>query len=365
MAAKLKILLLGEYSNYFNNLAFGLRKLGHNVVLANNGDLYKNYDRQIDISGFSDNLYINTFTRIINENLKVRQMKGFDIVQIINPNVFAAVANNLQLYKKIFRNNGNIFLSAVGDDYFWWKAYRDGKFKKSPHSGFLRDRKKDKAHWETHMGLRDANVFLAENAKAIIPGSISYAIPYKQFENCAPIILQPIPLEGIEHNTLDHTKEERLNVYHGAQLGRYGFKGTDRIDIAFENLSKHERDDLNLIRTDSIPFKEYLKMLASSHILIDQTNFIEPTMNALTTMLMGKVVLGGCEPIFMDYHRLREPPLININDDPASIVNAVLDLANDRSKMNTISDTAREYVIKNHDAVLIAKKFINCWDNYS
>ena len=46
----MKILLLGEYSNVHNTLAEGLRALGHKVVVASNGDFWKNYPRDIDLS---------------------------------------------------------------------------------------------------------------------------------------------------------------------------------------------------------------------------------------------------------------------------------------------------------------------------
>ena len=46
----MKILLLGEYSNVHATLAKGLRKLGHKVTVASNGDLWKGYERDIDLA---------------------------------------------------------------------------------------------------------------------------------------------------------------------------------------------------------------------------------------------------------------------------------------------------------------------------
>ena len=46
---KMKILLLGEYSNVHATLAKGLRALGHEVLVVSNGDFWKNYPRDIDI----------------------------------------------------------------------------------------------------------------------------------------------------------------------------------------------------------------------------------------------------------------------------------------------------------------------------
>ena len=47
---KMKILLLGEYSNVHATLARGLRALGHQVTVASNGDFWKNYPRDIDLA---------------------------------------------------------------------------------------------------------------------------------------------------------------------------------------------------------------------------------------------------------------------------------------------------------------------------
>ena len=45
----MRILLLGEFSNVHATLALGLRKLGHDVVVASDGDEWKNYPRDIDL----------------------------------------------------------------------------------------------------------------------------------------------------------------------------------------------------------------------------------------------------------------------------------------------------------------------------
>ena len=59
----MNILLLGEYSNLHNTLAQGLRALGHNVTLASDGDGWKNYSRDINISR-KDYSIINTIKYI-------------------------------------------------------------------------------------------------------------------------------------------------------------------------------------------------------------------------------------------------------------------------------------------------------------
>ena len=46
----MKILLIGEYSNVHATLAEGLRTLGHQVTVVSNGDFWKDYPRDIDVS---------------------------------------------------------------------------------------------------------------------------------------------------------------------------------------------------------------------------------------------------------------------------------------------------------------------------
>ena len=42
--------MLGEYSNVHATLAEGLRALGNEVVVASNGDFWKDYPRDIDLT---------------------------------------------------------------------------------------------------------------------------------------------------------------------------------------------------------------------------------------------------------------------------------------------------------------------------
>ena len=46
----MKILLIGEYSNVHATLAKGLRQMGNQVTVVSNGDFWKDYPRDIDVS---------------------------------------------------------------------------------------------------------------------------------------------------------------------------------------------------------------------------------------------------------------------------------------------------------------------------
>lgn len=80
----MRILLLGDYSNVHHTLGQGLRRLGHEVVVASDGDGWKNYPRDVDLrrstlSPWGSAVY---FLRLLH---KFRHFRGFDVVQLINP----------------------------------------------------------------------------------------------------------------------------------------------------------------------------------------------------------------------------------------------------------------------------------------
>lgn len=96
----MRILLLGEYSNFHNTLKAGLEKNGHEVLLAGRKDGFKGYPVDIDFDPvlFSKTLFrkvknfiflilkidISTLEIVYTFYRNRKQLKGFDIVQIIN-----------------------------------------------------------------------------------------------------------------------------------------------------------------------------------------------------------------------------------------------------------------------------------------
>lgn len=80
----MKILLLGEYSNVHWTLAEGLRALGQDVTVASNGDFWKNYRRDISLVRHSTGP-LGTARYLIDLTLHLKDLKGYDVVQLINP----------------------------------------------------------------------------------------------------------------------------------------------------------------------------------------------------------------------------------------------------------------------------------------
>ena len=123
----MKILLIGEYSNLHNSLKQGLVNNGHNVVLLSNGDGFKNYEADILIkSSFFEKKFLKIIAKIVDRLtgislneielfirtlFKIKSLKKFDVVQLINERAFKTSPRMEKiLLKNLVRNNKKIFI---------------------------------------------------------------------------------------------------------------------------------------------------------------------------------------------------------------------------------------------------------------
>ena len=114
----MKILLIGEYSNVHATLAKALRTLGHEVCVVSNGDFWKDYPRDIDVARHPGKLGGMLLMGRLWSLLP--RLKGYDIVQLINPMFFELKAERLYFfYDYLRRHNGRVFLGAFGMDWYW------------------------------------------------------------------------------------------------------------------------------------------------------------------------------------------------------------------------------------------------------
>ena len=114
----MKILLIGEYSNVHATLAQGLRELGNEVCVISNGDFWKNYPRDIDVERKPGKL--GGILLLLKLMSLLPQMRGYDVVQLINPMFFELKAERLFFfYRYLRKHNKRLFLGAYGMDWYW------------------------------------------------------------------------------------------------------------------------------------------------------------------------------------------------------------------------------------------------------
>lgn len=357
----MKIALIGEFSSLHNNLAKGLKELGHEVLIINDGDGFKNYNRDIDLRGIGSNRYFKVLSRIWKEIKLIRIIKDFDVVQYMHPDVFSIFGPAKFLFYLLKKRNKKTFLLAAGDDYFYWEAFRKKKYKYSAHSITLKfDIKNKRSKWEAGR-FKSLSVFLANFVDGVIPTALVYKIAYNEHPNCTELINFPIELQDNSSQAIKNVSNDKLKVLHGAQTGRIALKGTDLIDSAMDIILKKYPEKVEYIRIQDMPFDQYKRKIIEADVVIDQTYGYEPGMNALICMQLGKLVLGGYEQELKEINNIDYEPLINITPNVEDIVSKLEQIINNTELVKSYSVNAKKYVKKFHAIDIIAEKFLKVW----
>jgi hypothetical protein len=353
-----KILLLGEYSALHKNLKEGLIELGHEAIVAGFGDSFKKVP--VDVS-FNSDLYgiFGKVHQLIKPLLYLPSMKGYDVVQLINPFLFhnSFYFPNEYFYNKIQKENKKFFLLAAGDDAYFWK-YGRKKLRYGPFDDILKYDYKRTSHYMELESSFEFNRKIVNLCNGVIPIMYEYELSYEAAINnlCATI---PIPINTNVIKFSENTVKSRLVIFHG--LNRYGFKGTRHVEVAFDYLRKKYPNDLELIIDGKMPINEYLKILNRSNVVIDQVYSYSLGLNGIYAMAMGKVVMGGAEPESLTSLGVKDSPAINLYPSPNSIIEQVENLLDSRYQVVEIGRKSRVFAEKIHGHVNVAKRYIKTW----
>lgn len=361
----MKILLLGEYSNVHWTLAEGLRKLGHEVCVASNGDFWKNYPRDIDLvrhSGAKGT--VKYFAQVAKA---LAGMHGYDVVQLINPLFFEMKAERiLPIYKYLRKRNGKIFLGAFGMDYYWVNICRTTSTFRYSDFNFGDELRNDDIalrEVEDWIGTRkgELNELIAKDCDGIIAGLYEYYACYNQvFPDKTVFIPYPINTDKIKFAAPPLGRKVRFFI--GMQKERGVYKGTHIMLRALERLRDRYPDKCEIVKAESVPYPQYCTMMDSSNVLLDQLYSYTPAMNGLLAMAKGLVLVGGGEE--ENYQVLGETelrPIVNVVPDEDDVYKKLEQLVLHPELIPVLSRQSREYIEKYHDYTIVAQKYIDFW----
>ncbi len=376
----MKILLLGEYSRLHNSLKEGLKSLGHEVLLVGTGDNFKQYPSDIDVSSkirkhFFQNKWwqlvyhltkYNHFqTDIYNNLLKILpELKGFDIVQLINEDAFGIrPVDEMAFFKQVFKQNQKIFLSACGEDTHVINAYKDGIMRYSILDPFLTNPELKQDAYYSYKYLKpdykDLHHFVIENVQAIIPSDLDYAIPYAGHPKAVEMIPNPVNIDKIDYNPLKIN--DKINIFFGINRFSYYKKGAHIVLQALKEIEKMYNGRVEIVLAENLAYNEYIKKYDAAHIFIDQLYSYDQGFNALEAMAKGKCVLTGAEKEFEAYYKLTDPVAINVLPDKDDVVYKLSQLIENQDKIIEISHNARLFIEQYHDYKNVAQQYIDTW----
>ena len=358
---KMKILLIGEYSNVHNTLAQGLRTLGHKVVVMSNGDFWKNYPRDINVARSEGKIGgIALLAKIITI---LPRLRGFDVVQFINPMFLELKAQRLfAIFDYLKRNNAKTVMGAFGMDYYWVhenrtrKPLRYGDFNIGETLRDTDDTRREIADW-TGTDKQRLNEKMADECDNIVAGLYEYMACYKPlFPKKTSFI--PFPIVCSDEKIDFHRMEEPIKIFVGINKSRSAYKGTDIMLKAAQDVAKRYPEKLKLKIVESVPFEEYRRLMMESDAIIDQLYSYTPSMNPLEAMSHGLICIGGGEPENYDILGEKElHPIVNVEPTYESVYHEIEQLIMHPERIGIMQRQSIEYIRRHHDHIKVAKQY--------
>ena len=357
----MKILLLGEYSNVHWTLAEGLRQLGHKVTVVSNGDFWKNYPRDIDVSRHSGPFGgVRLALRIA---LLLPRLRGYDVVQLINPMFFELRAERLlPIYRYLRRHNRHVVLGAFGMDWYWVhtctveKPLRYSDFNIGDQVRTDPPAVREQQDW-LGTAKEQLNRLIAADCDAIVTGLYEYDVCYRPvFPDKTTYI--PFPIRLPDTYATERCKRSKVIIFIGINRERSAYKGTDIMLQAALDLRNRYAHRMKLVVAESVPFDEYQQMMEGSDALLDQLYAYTPSMNPLLAMSKGIICIGGGEP--ENYEILGETelrPIINVQPTYESVYQELEQLILHPERIAPLKWQSREYVSRHHDYLKVARQY--------
>lgn len=376
----MRILLIGEYSRLHNSLKEGLLQLGHEVILVSDGDGFKQYPSDFYIT---PKILVNRFFNIprqiifrifkydiaqIERGIKffrlLSKFKNYDVVQLINEAPIKTEPSFEKfLLNKLIKQNKKTFLLCCGVDYTIVKYMIDKMPRYSIMDPYFKDKSLIKEYRYIfdyasgkHKKLHD---FLYKNVDGIIASDMDYYLPLKGHHKFLGLVPNPVNLSKLEYTEL--SVNDKIIIFLGINRGTYHKKGIPFFEEALRIVNSKYPDKVEVIISESIPYNEYIKLYSKAHILLDQIYAYDQGYNALEAMAAGKVVFTGAEKEFTDYYNLSEKVAVNTLPDVDYLVNELSYLIENPDEIITISKQARAFIQKEHEHVVVVKKYIEKW----
>jgi len=366
----MNIVIIGEFSGLSKNLSDGFYQNGHECFIFSYGDGYKKIS--LGHKGHIIKSYNSKFGKLLFGTLekyklrkyvrKLSKTQLFDVVIVLNPSFlkrkffFWDTRFTEKMIMRLVKDPAQIYMLACGNDIVFYDYWIH---KKTRSYDMIKLCEKQFTHPIQKLLHKEYSKFIHK----IIPTTFDYAQAwrcscYAKGFRVFPMIPMPVNLDNFK---VANSIEEKIVVFHG--LNRPLFKGTSYIAEAMNRLEKEYPDKVVCIIKGNLPYVEYVKILEKTNIVIDQVYGFSPGMNALFSMAMGKVVLGGNGDGFKKEMRTPDIPIIDICPDSNFIFNELEKLILNPSLILELSLKSRLYIEQYHDSRKVAKSYLDIFES--
>lgn len=372
MDKPLNILLMGDTSNCHRTLASGLRRLGQNVTVVSDGTQWMNTDRDIDIARRWNNKLggMELWARLRLSVLP--RLKDFDVVSLFSPNflqlrpVFSRKAFDI-----LQAQNRSIFLTALATDTAFVEECLDpvSQLKYNEFRVFGRRGPYDittpgAARDWTSGELRKTCEKVYGNIDGAVSVLYEYNVSMSRVLSPEMVAYGGLPIDLKNIRMLPKPEVPGcVNLFLGRHVARKAVKGTDILEEVAKRVISRHPGKCKLTIVENRPYDEYLGLLKSAHLVLDQIYSYTPAMNALLAMAYGIPVLSGGEPDFYDFiGEYDNRPIINASPEPGELISILEDFVCHPERIPDLWENNRSFVEKHNDCETVAARFLEFWN---
>ena len=214
--------------------------------------------------------------------------------------------------------------------------------------------------------LKNLNRYIADRCNGIAACLYEYFISYEN-DYREKLAYIPIPIQP-QGETAPDTRwknEEKIRFFIGIQRDRSRLKGTDIFDKVLREIERKYPRECEIKRVVSLPLEEYLSVMRSSHVLIDQLYSYTPATNALQAMSQKLSVVSGAEPEYYDFigeKQLR--PIFNALPDEQQIYDLFERIIEEKNSLQQRCNDSRAFIEKHHDYIKVAGEYLDFWEKH-
>lgn len=369
MSSKLKILLLGDYSNCQATLSKGLKELGHDVTLISPVNYLSSGQVDIDTSRRNGKIggleiYFKALT------LWHKYLMGYDIVSINDPNfLMLAPARLLPLFKRLKKENRSIFYNAMSIDINYLRvcAQNNSPLKFSeffiegkPSPWYLQHPDKLKSWFNPK--LIEYQDYVFENLDGAVAVLYEYYLALENRFSQDKIAYGGIPISTSEIPYIGPNLDKRIRILLCRDQNRIKLKGSDLLEQAVLKIKERYPQDVELKIAENLPYSVFIEEIKKSDVILDQVYSYTPATTALISMAMGKTVVSGGENEFYEFIGEKENrPVINASYRLDKLIQSIKEVALDRNFISTNALNSRKFVEKHNDSKIVAQRYLDFW----
>jgi len=369
----MKILFLGDASNYHNCLAGALRDMGHRVTVASNGSHWMNTNREINIKRPLGGKLGGALLWANLNTLLCHRLKGYDVVQLSNP-VFLDLRPHRvrEIFDRLKRDNGSVFLTGLGSDTAYIKMCIDSTHNLRYNEWMIDgeaspfyEQSNSVLHAWLQPPLSDHCEHIYQHIDGVVTALYEYDLAYRRFmpDDMVGYAGIPIDTDSVALSVDKDTVPERVKLFLGMHRHRKVEKGTDRLLAAARRVKEAYPDKCDLRIVENVPYAEYLEQMCHSHVILDQLYSYTPATNALLAMAMGLTAVSGGENDYYDFiGEYQNRCIINALPDDEQLYETLVDVVTHPERVPQMSCRNREFVLKHNDSRVVAQRFIDFWE---